>query len=303
MDTNQSGDHISSTGTEPKGRSGAFAIMGAALVLALGGNAYLMVKQNRLVDDMARMQEQTQSQISKVGSESATQTEQSQQQLAAINERLKSVNDTTTAAVKRARFEAQRQGDELSRKLEDQQDRFHGEISQIKDATTAADSKIESKFNEVSSNVGSVKTDVDTVKTAVATSQSQINEHGAELKRVLGDMGVLSGLIATNGKELDALRALGERNYTEFDLAKGGASKKIGNITVALKKSDPKRNRFSIEVLADDKLVEKKDRTINEPVQIYVGGNRQPFEIVVNQVKKDQVSGYLAAPKVNVARR
>jgi hypothetical protein len=49
--------------------------------------------------------------------------------------------------------------------------------------------------------------------------------------------------------------------------------------------------------------VEKKDRTVNEPVQLYVAGNRQPFEIVVNNVKKDEVTGYLAVPKVTMARR
>ena len=71
---------------------------------------------------------------------------------------------------------------------------------------------------------------------------------------------------------------------------------------LTLKKADPKKNRYTVEVMADDKRLEKRDRTINEPVQIYVAGNRQPNEIVVNEVKKDQVVGYLATPKV-VARR
>ena len=65
-----------------------------------------------------------------------------------------------------------------------------------------------------------------------------------------------------------------------------------------LKNADAKRSRYTLEVLADDKRVEKKDRTINEPVQIYVSGNRQPYEIVVNQVKKDAVVGYLSTPKM-----
>jgi hypothetical protein len=117
-----------------------------------------------------------------------------------------------------------------------------------------------------------------------------------------GDMGVMSGLIATNGKDLAALRELGERNYTEFDLTKKQADKRIGNVTLRLKSADAKRNRYTIEVLADDKRVEKRDRTINEPVQLYVSGNRQPLEIVVNDVKKDEVVGYLAVPKVGAKR-
>jgi hypothetical protein len=49
--------------------------------------------------------------------------------------------------------------------------------------------------------------------------------------------------------------------------------------------------------------VEKRDRSINEPVQLYVAGNRQPEEIVINEVSKDEVKGYLSMPKVIIARR
>jgi hypothetical protein len=38
-------------------------------------------------------------------------------------------------------------------------------------------------------------------------------------------------------------------------------------------------------------------------VQLYVSGNLQPYEIVVNHVTKDHVTGYLATPKVKLARR
>jgi hypothetical protein len=119
----------------------------------------------------------------------------------------------------------------------------------------------------------------------------------------MGDMGVMSGLIATNGKDLQMLRDLGERNYFEFDLSKGQLTKKVGDITISLKKADPKRNRYTVDVLADDRHTEKKDKTINEPVQLYVAGNRQPYEVVVNEIKKDEVIGYLATPKVKMARR
>ena len=148
-----------------------------------------------------------------------------------------------------------------------------------------------------------MKTDVTAVKADIASTQSNLEKAVADLKRVNGDMGVMSGLIATNGKDLAALRELGERNYFEFDLTKKQADKRIGNVTLRLKNADVKHNRFTLEVLADDKRVEKKNRTINEPVQVYVGGNRQPYEIVVNQVKKDAVVGYLSTPKVTLARK
>ena len=170
------------------------------------------------------------------------------------------------------------------------------ELSQIKDTTN-------SKFTEVTTDVDGVKANVEAVKTNVAAAQSDIEKTSLDLKRAMGDMGVMSGLIATNSKDLESLRALGERNYFEFDISKRDAAKKVGDIMLTLKKTDPKRNRFTMDVLADDRHVEKRDKTINEPVQLYVAGNMQPYEIVINQVTKDHVTGYLATPKVKLARR
>jgi hypothetical protein len=119
---------------------------------------------------------------------------------------------------------------------------------------------------------------------------------------VRGDLGVQSGLIATNGKELSALKALGDRNYVEFNLQKTKSFQKIGNVQLLIKAVDPKKNKYTVELIADDKKVEKKDKNINEPLQFYMAGSRQPAELVVNEVRKDQLVGYLSTPKVAVAR-
>jgi hypothetical protein len=143
--------------------------------------------------------------------------------------------------------------------------------------------------------VGSVKTDV-------ASTRSELQKTIADLKSVRGDLGVQSGLIATNSTELNALRRLGERNYFEFKIGKTKQPQRVGDITLLLKKTDPKKNRFTVNVMADDKLTEKKDRNINEPVQFYTSKARQPYELVVNQVQKDLIVGYLATPKETAAR-
>ena len=134
-------------------------------------------------------------------------------------------------------------------------------------------------------------------------TQAELQKTVADLKKVTGDLGVQSGYVATNGKEIAALKRLGERNIVEFNLAKSKQPQRVGDISLTLKKSDPKHNKYTIDVLADDKITEKKDRTINEPVQFYVAkGGRLPYEIVVNQVGKDKIVGYLSTPKDQVAR-
>jgi len=279
---------------------GAVIGLSVGLVLALAGDGYLLKRTGDTNQQMAQMQSDTQGQITKLGD--AT-TELLQQRLKALDDEMtaamKGASTTTTAALKRTQAEALKQSQQLSKQIQEQEQQVASQIGDLKEATNSVDSKV----SAVSSDVGNVKTDVTTVKADIATTQSNLEKATADLKRMNGDMGVMSGLIATNGKDLSALRELGERNYFEFDLTKKQADKRIGNVTLKLKNADPKRNRFTLEVLADDKRVEKKDRTINEPVQVYVSGNRQPYEIVVNQVKKDAVVGYLSTPKVTLARQ
>jgi hypothetical protein len=86
-------------------------------------------------------------------------------------------------------------------------------------------------------------------------------------------------------------------------LAKEKQPQKVGDVQIRLKSADPKKNRYTIELIADDKTVEKKDRSINEPVQFLMSRAVQPYELVVNEVRKDMIVGYVAAPKVQTARK
>ena len=298
---NQSNENFAS-GSPKNHNHVVIGVLAGGLVLALAGNGYMMSRANHLSEDLAKTEAASQTQIAKLSESTQVMMAQTKQQMDRTAEQMKKdvkvANDSAAYAVRRARTEAQKQAEELKSKLADQeqqQQQVNQQLTQFKDTT-------DSKFTEVSGNVNNVKTNVEEVKATVATTQSDILKTANDLKRAMGDMGVMSGLIATNSKEVEALRALGERNYFEFDMTKQQGPRKIGDVTLSLKKSDLKRNRFTLDLLADDKRVEKKDKTINEPVQFYVANSRQPYEIVVNQVSKDHVVGYLSTPKVNLAR-
>ncbi len=164
--------------------------------------------------------------------------------------------------------------------------RLGGEVEQLRSAQGGTEAKL-----------GSLTGDVTNVKSDVSSTRDELKKTIADLKSVRGDLGVQSGLVATNGQELAALKRLGERNYFEFDLRKTKQPQRVGSVSLKLKATDTRRNRFTLEVLADDKLTEKKDRTINEPVQFYVAKAKIPYELVVNQVARDRIVGYLATPK------
>jgi len=288
--------HATPKPKQSHGHAIAIGVLGAGLVAALAGDGYLLMQSNQLRDNLAQSQDDTQTQISKLNEATSSLLDQ---RLQSISQDLKAAQGDADTAVKRARMEALKSAKDLNQRLEDQQQTMTGQLTELKDQTTTANSKI----SDVSNDVSSVKGDVTSVKQDVATTRTDLDQTSSELKRAVGDMGVMSGLIATNQKDLAALRELGERNYYEFDLKKGAITQKVGDVTVTLKKSDPKRNRYTVEVLADDKRVEKRDKTINEPVQLYVSESKQPYEIVVNKIGKDEIVGYLATPKVKMARR
>ncbi|MCU1322441.1 MAG: hypothetical protein JWM43_2090 [Acidobacteriaceae bacterium] len=167
------------------------------------------------------------------------------------------------------------------------------ETAKLEQAQAAAVKQI----GAVSSDVASVKTDVGGVKTDVAATKSDLETTKSQLQRVVGDAGVMSGLIATNHGELEILKHKGDRNYFEFTLQKGAKPMLLSTIKLQLKKVDEKRSKFTLNVSADDRNIEKKDKNLDEPVQFYTGKDPVLYEIVVNVVEKNKVSGYLATPK------
>lgn len=153
------------------------------------------------------------------------------------------------------------------------------------------------QVSQVSSEVSNVKTDVGGVKTEVSKTQSDLAAAVAQLTSMKGDLSGHSSLIARNHDELEVLKHKGDRTIYEFSLTKG-QRKPVGTISLELKKADPKKNTFTLEITSDDKTVPKKDRGVNEPLQFYSGKDPMLFEIVVNTVNsKNQVTGYMSVPK------
>ncbi len=207
---------------------------------------------------------------------------------------LTSTRRQATAAALHAKAEAVSHADKLAERIGEERLSQHkevvGELGQIKDtaATTTA------KINDVTA-------DIATIKNEVASTRFELEQTVSELKRVTGDLGVQSGYIATNARQLQALKQLGERNYFDFHIERTGKPQRVGDISIILRKTDAKHNKYTVEVLAGDTKTEKKEKNINEPVQFYVAKAQRPFEIVVNEVAKDYVIGYLSAPKELVA--
>jgi hypothetical protein len=156
---------------------------------------------------------------------------------------------------------------------------------------TQVQKESEEKIGVVATEVGGAKKDIEATRNDLETTKGK-------LERSLGDMNVMSGLIARNHDDLEDLKRRGERNYFEFTLKKTKTPQRVGPIQMNLAKVDAKKSKYTLSIFADDREIEKKDKTSGEPVQFYVGGARSaPYEIVVFKVGKDQITGYLSTPK------
>lgn len=153
-------------------------------------------------------------------------------------------------------------------------------------------------IGEVNTQVSGVKSDVDATKTDVATTKTDLEATKAKLESTIGDLGVQSGLVAHNRDELEVLKHKSDRDYYDFTILRGKPPTRVSTISLQLRRVDPKKNRFTLNVLADDKTVEKRDRNTEEPLQFYTGKDHQLlYELVVFTVNKNQVTGYLSTPK------
>ena len=150
--------------------------------------------------------------------------------------------------------------------------------------TTLATKASSDDVKAIGTDVNGVKTDLDATKGSL---QQLRGEHGE--------------LIARNHEELEQLKRMGERDYFEFTLSGKGNKQHVGSMQVELRGASEKRHQYTVALYVDDMRLEKKNKSINEPIYFYAGGSRQPMELVVNKVTNKAVTGYVSAPKAAAA--
>ena len=279
----------------PSGGGLKIPILFGSVLALLGANIYLFMQLDKTKNDVKTLQSSLKSEIQEVQQTAAVSTRASKQYVSELKDDLEGARRASAMAVGQAKLDADKKVQELEKTLKQETRAVAGEL-------TSKINEAKEQTQAVNKAVGEVSTEVGAVKSDVANTKTELEKTIGDLKRVRGDLGEQSGLVATNGKELQALIALGERNYFKFSLPKAKEPQRVGDVMLTLKRSDTKKNKFTIELIADDKRVEKKDKSINEPLQFYTSKARQPYEIVINEVGKDLIVGYLATPKVQNVR-
>jgi F0F1-type ATP synthase membrane subunit b/b' len=265
-----------------------FGVLFGVVIALIAANVYLYMQLDKVKKNLVATNDAAQSRLDKLEEAADVSTRSNRRTVEQLRDQLERARRQASQAAGEAKDEALKKVEETRVALESAQEQakqqLSSDISKVKESA-------DTQFSQVGNEVTSVKGDV-------ASTKTQLEKTVADLRRATGELDGHSVLIATNQKELSALQALGERNYVQFTIQKSKQPQKVADVSIRLEKADPKRNRYTIQLTADDKTTEKKDRTINEPLQFMTSKAKQPYEIVVNDVKKDAIVGYLSIPKV-----
>jgi chromosome segregation ATPase len=275
----------------PQGSNLKTALGAGAIAASLAANAFLLFQVRDLQTLTAKNQEVVQNQIETIKESSTVMTAAQKKRLEELKDDLEARSRQLNAAASQAKKEAVSYADEQAKKLGQENQQTKEAVAQ----TNSALSDVRQKADTANAKLADVNTDVAGVKTDLASTKTDLDKTKSQLQKVSGDLGITNGYVATSAKDIEELRRRGEVSIVEFSLKKQKVMQKVGDIAMQLEKSDPKKNRFNVILLADDKRVEKKDRTVNEPLQFYVA--KSLYQIVVISVSKDQISGYLQTPK------
>lgn len=284
---------------EQSGSGLKIPILFGIVIALLAANVYLYIQITDVKADLAKTKNDLENEVRNVRETSHISTQTASRKAESLKSELEAARRRAEQLAGQAREEAMKQVEVLEKKVEEGDRKALQQTEAVKQEVA----KVEQSAAAANTKAAEISTDVGKVKQEVASAKSEIDKTISDLKSVRGDLGVQSGLIATNARELGALRALGERNYFEFNIVKSKQPIKLNDITIVLKNADTKRNRYTVEIVADDQKVEKKDKNVHEPVQFYMGKyGRYACEVVVQEVKKDRIVGYLSQPKVTAAR-
>jgi multidrug efflux pump subunit AcrA (membrane-fusion protein) len=264
--------HYENTGT-PRWIAVLFGVLIVA-VAVLGYSGYS--GQSRLQGDLAKAQDQNKL--------LAAQLDQANSRLADLKGHIE-VTEQKVGMTQAELAKARSRAESIRKDQVASDEKLASQLNQVQQESNQ-------KIGEVATEVGGAKKDIEATKTDLETTKGK-------LERATGDMGVMSGLIAHNRDDLEELKRRGDRNYYEFKIAKSKTPQRVGPVQVALTKADQKKSKYTLTVFVDDRSIEKKDKTAGEPVQFYLKGSARmaPYEIVVFDVGKNEINGYLSTPK------
>ncbi len=275
--------------------AGAGAVQPIAIVLLIGiallagANVYTLLQLNSFRDEVAAQFNTHEERLALLDGNVNRTQDQLAQEVERVNSRVESTEKQIEVRTQQVESRAMGRAETLAEEIASTREVSEAKIIEV-------GGKLAEYQQDTQTQVGVLDGRVDTVEEEIDETTAKLQATINDLSSVKGDLGVQSGLIATNADELQALKELGKRNYYEFNIGKTNRPQRVGPVSMKLTGTDRKRNRYTLELWADDNKIVKRRKTLLEPVQFYVEGAPVPYEIVVNSIGNGVIEGYLATP-------
>ena len=290
----------SKSGASHNGNSGSknwSVIAAVILVLVLGALGYFLFQSQQRLEELSLRLETSQQKLGDVSENLQT----SQGEIVGLQKVLKDSQSQLGA-----------QGDELGRYKKLYSDIRSDQAEQGEKLQAIAVRKADQEeVNELQQAAAGLRTGLGEVQTGLGDVSDRLSETSGqvgELRDVADsnskgvqanrdNLGNLQTAVDANSSEIGGVKKSLDRDYYNFELQKKGSSMQIRNVSLRLRNTDFKRQRYHVEIVVSGRKMNKKRVNINEPIYFYVKGLRKPYEVLVNRVGKKFVVGFLSVPK------
>ena len=281
--------------TRSKIQAAILVLLFLGMALALTGNVYQFVKTERLSRDLAVMQRSMQTQITRLSDATSGAFDVTQQRF----QEVKQLQDSNATALTDARAELRRSNSEFTAKLEEKNQELARQNRDLAAQLAALKQDAVAKFQKTSTGLQTTTAKLDATAAKLDRLAGASDTNRAELKRIATDVAAIRTTTAATApsapKRPPVLRESTDHRVP-FDLVTTKVPTRIGDIQIAIVSTDIRKNGYTMDLYSDDKIARDSAHMVNEPVQIYVAGHTAPYEIVVTEVRKDEVIGYVGRP-------
>jgi hypothetical protein len=156
----------------------------------------------------------------------------------------------------------------------------------------------DARWQRVESKLAAHQAQLAEQRDRIVQTQEDVRKTGDQLDgKINSTRDELNRSIATTHQDVALLQKRGERNIYEFDLPRSKQFQRVGPLSLSLRKADAKHGSYDLSLMVDDKAVDKHHVNLFEPVWITLSGQPQPIQVIVNQIDKNRIRGYISEPR------
>jgi chromosome segregation ATPase len=180
--------------------------------------------------------------------------------------------------------------------------RIRNDVNQSLQAIQSRLTGIESNQREAAERVAQLQNEVMDLKRQIASAKEESSATGERIKQLQeqqqASTNELSGLnqrMMSNQTAITDLSTRVERKRVDFDVIKNKPAEILSGVHLTLKRADPSRQEMdgTLQLGANSPDLSIRGQGIQKPILFHMPGDGTPIELVVTQVAKNRVVGYV----------